>query len=51
MLSNDWKTGAEMFPTIGKIAQKVSNDWKNRRKNFQRLENPDFFLPTIGKPL
>jgi len=26
------------FPMIGKNAQKVSNDWKNRKKSFQWLE-------------
>jgi hypothetical protein len=28
----------ETFPMIGKTATKVSNDWKNERKSFQRLE-------------
>jgi hypothetical protein len=27
------------FPMIGKNGEKSSNDWKNGRKKFQRLEN------------
>ncbi|NCC52823.1 MAG: hypothetical protein EOM20_16630 [Spartobacteria bacterium] len=37
------------FPIIGKIAQKVSNGWKNRPKSFQWLEKWLKFFPMIGK--
>ncbi|NCC50828.1 MAG: DUF4143 domain-containing protein [Spartobacteria bacterium] len=28
-------SAAKKFPMIGKISEKVSNDWKNRKKSFQ----------------
>jgi len=39
----------EKLPMIGKIPEKVSNDWKTHPENFQWLEKCQEKFPMVGK--